>query len=149
MKLTEEWFQSVIDQAVDDVELVLLEEGGSKRQRILRLYIDHPTGVNHELCTRVSAAVEQALDESDAIDGAYSLEVSSPGIERPLRKLGHFEAQLGKNVYVKTKVPVEGAKVWQGRLVEVGPEEIVVEESGRQARIRLSDIGAAHLRYDF
>jgi ribosome maturation factor RimP len=149
VQLTEAWFQQIIDQAVEGVELVILEEAGSRRQKILRLYIDHPTGVTHELCARVSAAVSAALDESDAIEGAYVLEVSSPGIERPLRKRSHFEAQLGQNVYVKTKVPVEGSKVWQGTLLEVGADEIVVEEHGRVARIPLDEIGSAHLKYEF
>jgi len=149
VRLTEDWLQAIIDQTVDDVELVILEEAGSRRQRVLRLYIDHPGGVTHELCARVSAEVERALDESNAIEGPYTLEVSSPGIERPLRKRGHFEVQLGKTVYVKTKVPVEGGKVWQGKLVDVGLDEIVVEDAGRQVRIRLDDIGAAHLKYEF
>jgi ribosome maturation factor RimP len=149
VRLTEEWFQELIDREVEGVELVMLEEVGSRRQRVLRLYIDHPDGVTHDLCARVSSAAERALDELDVFEGSYMLEVSSPGIERPLRRRSHFEAQLGKAVYVKTKVPVEGRKVWQGRLVDVGQEEIVVEEEGRQATIRLDVIGAAHLKYDF
>ena len=79
----------------------------------------------------------------------YTLEVSSPGLERPLRKREHFEAQVGKKVYVKTRVPVDGTKVWQGRLVEVTPEAVLVEDGAKQARIPLSDISSAHLIYDF
>lgn len=147
--LTEDWFQQVIDREVEGVELVLLEEAGNRRQKILRLFIDHPGGVNHELCARVSAAVGQALDEVDAFEGAYTLEVSSPGIERPLRKRGHFEAQVGKKVYVKTQLPVEGSKVWQGILQEVTEDSVVVEEAGRVARIPLEAITSAHLVFEF
>lgn len=147
--LTEEWFQQVIDREVEGVELVLLEEAGNRRQKILRLYIDHATGVNHDLCARVSTAVGRALDEIDAFEGAYTLEVSSPGIERPLRKRGHFEAQIGKKVYVKTLLPVEGSKVWQGILHEVAEDSVVVEEAGRVARIPLEQITSAHLMYEF
>jgi ribosome maturation factor RimP len=147
--LTEEWFQRVIDQEVEDVELVLLEEAGNRRQKILRLYIDRPGGVTHELCARVSAAVGLALDEVDAFEGAYTLEVSSPGIERPLRKRSHFEAQIGKKVYVKTMAPVEGSKVWQGILHEVTEDSVVVEEAGRVARIPLEEITSAHLIFEF
>ena len=64
------------------------------------------------------------------MDGSYTLEVSSPGLERPLTKRSHFEAQVGKKVYVKTRLPVEGSKVWQGVLREVRDEEIVVEDGG-------------------
>ena len=149
MALTEEWFQQVFDREVEGVELVLLEEAGNRRQKILRLFIDHPGGVNHDLCARVSAAVGRALDEVDAYEGAYTLEVSSPGLERPLRKRSHFEAQVGKKVYVKTLVPVEGSKVWQGILREVTEDSVVVEEAGRQARIPLEEITGAHLVYEF
>ncbi|MFH0915543.1 MAG: ribosome maturation factor RimP [bacterium] len=149
MELTEAWFQQIVDQEIDGVELVILEEAGSRRQRILRLYVDHPDGVTHELCARISGAVARALDRVDASDGAYVLEVSSPGIERPLRKRSHFEAQVGKKVYVKTRVPVEGSKVWQGTLLEVGTDEIVVQEAGRTAKIPLGEIGSAHLIYEF
>ena len=149
LDLTEAWFQQIIDREVEGVELVMFEEAGSRRQRILRLYIDHPEGVTHDLCVRVSTAVGQALDEVGTIEGSYMFEVSSPGIERPLRKRSHFEAQLGKSVYVKTKTPIEGSKVWQGTLLEVGGDEIVVEEQGRVAKIPLSDIGSAHLKYEF
>ena len=149
MELTEAWFQRIIDEEVDGVELVLLEESGSRRRRIVRLYIDHPAGVTHELCARISGAVGRALDEADAFDGAYSLEVSSPGIERPLRKRAHFEAHTGKKVYVKTTVPVDGSKVWEGMLLEVGKDEIVLRGAGGDVRISLGEIGSARLIYDF
>jgi ribosome maturation factor RimP len=149
VEFTEAWFQRIIDDEVEGVELVMLEVAGNRRQRILRLYIDHPDGVTHDLCARVSGAVGVALDESDAIDGAYVLEVSSPGIERPLRKRAHFEAQLGKKVYVKTRALVEGRKVWQGTLLEVAAEELVVLDAGREVRIPLSEIVSAHLIYEF
>jgi ribosome maturation factor RimP len=149
VELTEAWVQQVIDREIEDVELVILEEAGSRRQKILRLYIDHPAGVTHDLCARVSGVVGRALDEADVFEGAYSLEVSSPGIERPLRKRSHFEAQLGKRVYVKTRVPVEGSKIWQGTLLEVGTDEIVVQEAGREATIPLGEVASAHLIYEF
>jgi ribosome maturation factor RimP len=149
MVLTETWLQQIIRRELDDVELVMLEQLGGKQHRTVRLYIDHPDGVTHELCGRVSDVVGRALDEVDAIGGPYALEVSSPGLERPLRKREHYEAQVGKKVNVKTRVPVEGSRVWQGKLTEVGAEEIVIEAEGRQVRIRLADITGAHLIYEF
>ena len=149
MALTEEWFQQVVDREVEDVELVVLEEAGNRRNKILRLYIDRPGGVNHDLCAKVSAAVGKALDEVDAFEGAYTLEVSSPGIERPLRRRSHFEAQIGKKVYIKTREPVDGSKVWQGLLLEVVGGAVVIEEAGREARIPLEEISSAHLMYEF
>jgi ribosome maturation factor RimP len=147
--LTEEWFQEVIDREVEGVELVLLEEAGNRRNKILRLYVDHPQGVNHDLCARVSAAVGRALDDANVVDGAYTLEVSSPGVERPLRKRSHFEAQIGKKVYVKTLLPIDGSKVWQGILLLVTDESVVVREGEREVLIPLEAIGSAHLMYEF
>jgi ribosome maturation factor RimP len=149
MALTETWVQEVIDREVEGVELVLLQQAGLGRQRVVRLYIDHAGGVTHELCGRVSEAVGRALDEVDAVGSSFTLEVSSPGLERPLRKREHFEAQLGKKVYVKAREAVEGSKVWRGRLVEVTSDVVLVEENGKQVRIQLSDISNAHLIYEF
>lgn len=147
--LSQTWLQQVIDSEVEGVELVLLEDGGGRRRRVVRLYIDHPSGVSHELCSRVSAAVGRALDEADVIDGPYVLEVSSPGLERPLVKRGHFLAQVGKKVHVKTKEPVQGGKVWRGTLLEVDEDDIVVEQRGRKVRIPLDLVASAHLIYEF
>ena len=149
MELTEAWVQDVIDRDIEGVEVVILEEVGNRRKKTVRLYIDHADGVTHDLCARVSAQVGRALEDAEAFDGAYTLEVSSPGIERPLRKRSHFEAQLGKRIYVKTRVPIEGSKVWQGVLLEVGAEEIVVQDAEHTARIPFGEIANAHLIYEF
>jgi ribosome maturation factor RimP len=122
VELTEEWFQQVIGREVEGAELVLLEEAGNRRQKILRLYIDHPAGVNHDLCARVSVAVGDALD---------------------------FEAQIGNKVYVKTRLPIEGSKVWQGLLMESSEDSVVVEEAGRLARIPFEEITSAHVIFEF
>jgi ribosome maturation factor RimP len=148
MVLTETWLQQIIRRELDDVELVLLEQSGGKQHRTVRLYIDHRDGVTHELCTRVSEVVGRALEEVDALSGPYTLEVSSPGVERPLRRPEHYEDQVGRTVYVKTRVLVEGRRVWQGRLAEAGAEEIVVEHEGQRVRIRLGDVTSAHLVYE-
>jgi ribosome maturation factor RimP len=149
MELSDAWFQEVIDRDGGDVELVMSQVAGSRRRRVVRLFIDHPEGVTHDLCARVSVVVGGALDEVEAIDGPYTLEVSSPGIDRPLRKRSHFEAQVGETVYVKTRVPIEGRKVWQGVLREVGLEDIEIEEAGESVRVPLGDISDAHLKYEF
>jgi ribosome maturation factor RimP len=149
MSLTEAWLQRVIDREVEGVELVMLEQVGRRQQKVVRLYIDHAGGVTHDLCGRVSEAVGKALDEEETFSGPYTLEVSSPGLERPLRKREHFEPQVGKKVYVKTRVPVAGAKVWQGRLAEVTPDAVLVEDGAKRVRIPLSDISGAHLMFEF
>lgn len=148
-KLTETWVQEVIDQNVESVELVALEESGSRRQRVVRLFIDHPQGVSHELCANVSSFMGAAIDEAGSMDGPYTLEVSSPGLERPLTKPAHFRAQLGKKVEVRTRVVVGGRSVWRGTLREVREGEIEIADAAKVGVIALSDIAAAHLVYEF
>jgi ribosome maturation factor RimP len=149
MKLTEKWVQEVIDQHVENVELVALEDAGNRRHRVVRLFIDHPTGVSHDLCARVSGFVGAALDESESADGSYTLEVSSPGLDRPLTKPAHFQAQLGRKVTVLTRTPVEGRSSWRGVLREVRDGEITLADGGDEVVIDLADVAKANLVYEF
>ncbi|GAB4246931.1 MAG: ribosome maturation factor RimP [Thermoleophilia bacterium] len=149
MKLTEDWVQEVLDRELGDVELVLLEQAGSARRRIVRLFVDHPEGVTHELCARVSGVVGRELDEAGFSEGPYTLEVSSPGVERPLRRRSHFEQQLGEQVLVKTYAPVEGRKSWQGLLQEVQDEAVVLEADGLSVAIEFENIAKANLVFEF
>lgn len=149
MKLSETWIQEVLDGMAASVELVDLEVAGNRRQRVVRLFVDHPDGVTHDLCAEVSRVVGEALDRIDWAEDPYRLEVSSPGLERPLRKPAHFHAQAGKKVYVKTFAPVAGRKVWRGALADVRDQSIVVREGGEEAEIRFDQIAHAHLVYEF
>ncbi len=149
MKLTETWVQQILDESGSNVELVALEDAGNRRHRVIRLYIDHPRGISHELCANVSGLVGAALDTGDVIDGPYTLEVSSPGLERPLTKPAHFEAQLGNKVNVRTAEPVGGRRTWRGVLREVRGDEIVVDDGAESAVIGLGQIARANLVYEF
>jgi len=149
MKLTEKWVQEVIDQHVQNVELVALEDAGNRRYRVVRLFIDHPAGVSHDLCAQVSGFVGVALDEAGSLDGPYTLEVSSPGLERALTKRAHFQAQLGRRVVVRTQTPVEGRSVWRGVLREVQDSEITLADGGIEVEIDLANITKANLVYEF
>lgn len=149
MKLTEPWVQQVIDSEFDDVELVALENAGNQRRRIVRLFVDRPGGVDHELLARVSQRVGVALDEARLAEGPYTLEVSSPGLDRPLTKPRHFAERVGEKVWVRTHAPVVGRKVWQGVLVQADETGIVVREGDEEARIAFDDVVKAHLVYEF
>ena len=149
MKLTESWVEDVIESQVDGVELIALEEAGSRKMKVLRLYVDHPDGVTHELCARVSAVVGEALDRAEWTESPYTLEVSSPGLDRPLRKPDHYRAQVGKKVYVKTFAPVAGRKVWRGVLLEVLDDAITVREGAEEATIAFDQVTQAHVIYEF
>ncbi|MCC6337539.1 MAG: ribosome maturation factor RimP [Myxococcales bacterium] len=120
---------------------------------ILRLYIDVPGDqVGVDECAIASRAVDRALDVEDFIPHEYSLEVSSPGLNRPLRKAKHFEQVKGKQVRVKTYGPLfePPRKNFVGTLTDVQPEAVVVEVDGAGPfTIPLKDIARANLEFDF
>ncbi len=141
-------------------ELVDVEYLREPRGWILRLYIDRADrdplskegGIGLEDCTRVSHAVETALDVDDVVAQAYSLEVSSPGINRPLRKPDHFRRVVGQRVRVKTFGPLgaPGRKSFTGTLQDVADDAVTVHvEGGSAFRIPFRDIAKANLELDF
>lgn len=99
-----------------DVEVLLVEVSGS----VLRLFIDSPEGVDLGVCERVSGALEAWRDR-------YALEVSSPGIDRPLTRPDHFRRYIGSQVRVRTKAPVAGRRRFTGRLQSADETSIGVE----------------------
>lgn len=100
-------------------EFVKTEVSGSKRSPVLRIFIDRIDGLSVEHCADVSRELEARLDELDLIPSKYVLEVSSPGLERDLTTLEHFERFRGKLVKVKTSSEINGTKYFVGPIVEV------------------------------
>ncbi|MDR1664054.1 MAG: ribosome maturation factor RimP [Clostridiales bacterium] len=122
--------QAAEAQGVTLYDLEYVKEGGD---RILRLYIDKEGGVDINDCERVSHGAEAALDARDPIPEAYLLEVSSPGIERRLRKDWHFERYTGERVTVKLFKPAEdNRKKFKGILKGLRDGAVVIEEDGRE-----------------
>ena len=115
-------------------DLVAVEWVGGRRGPILRLSIDAPGGVNAEDCARVSDAVSPLLDAADPIEVPYHLEVSSPGIDRPIRTLNAVERFSGQRVTLTTHDAIDGRRNWEGDLL--GPR-------GNEAGIRTED-GVEH-----
>src|SRR6185503_19232258 len=115
---------------------------------LLRLYIDSPGGITVDDCERVSRAVSDTLDSADPIPSQYTLEVSSPGLDRVLRTREHFERFAGERVKLEMMQPIEGRKRFAGRLLGVGESEITLElESGRIS-LPIEDIHRARLAPD-
>ena len=112
---------------------------------LLRLYIDSPAGVTIEDCERVSRAVSAKLDADDPIAGEYTLEVSSPGLDRVLRTREHFVRFVGAPVRVETTAPIDGRKRFSGRLAKVEADEIEIELDDRTVTIALSKVHKARL----
>lgn len=115
-EITEELLQPILTEF--NLELVDVEFVKEGKDWFLRIYIDSDNGVDIEVCGKVSEKLSESLDEIDPIQYPYFLEVSSPGVERPLKKQEDFQKAVGKNVFVKTYEPFEGAKEFEGELLE-------------------------------
>ncbi|CAM4538320.1 ribosome maturation factor RimP [Myxococcus xanthus] len=139
--------------AGEGLELVDLEFLREREGWVLRLFIDKPGGrVGLDECTQVSRAVDPSLDVEDFIPHEYNLEVSSPGVDRPLRKPTHFERVKGQQVKVKTFGPVgePPRKNFTGTLTEVAGDGISVEVEGAGTfHILFKDIAKANLEFQF
>ncbi len=118
-----------------DVEVLLAEQVGTER---VRLFIDHPDGVDLELCERVTGHLRDLLEE-------YGLEVSSPGPDRPLAKPEHFRRYLGRRIRVRTRTRIDGAKSFSGELVEAADDAVSVAADAGIVRIRFADIHKSNL----
>ncbi len=131
------------------LELVHAEVAGAGRSPIVRVYIDKPGGVTHEDCSEVSTHVGTVLDVEDFIPGTYTLEVSSPGLERGLYGLGDFERFAGRLAKMKTRGAVGGQRNFRGRIEGVEGEEIIFEDrtTGR-VRVPVSEVAKANLEID-
>jgi ribosome maturation factor RimP len=115
---------------------------------LLRLYIDAAAGIAVDDCERVSRAVSDVLDESDPVPGHYTLEVSSPGLERPLRTAEQFGRFAGETVFVEMAQAVDQRRRFKGRLLAVEGDAVVLEVEGRRHVLPVSGIRKAHLAPD-
>lgn len=109
----------------------------------LRITIDKDEGISIEDCEKVNNAIDNPLDEADIIKDSYMLEVSSPGIERVLRKPWHFEKQLGNNVCVKLFKSINKQKEFIGTLIEYDEQRLKLEIDGKIEEFDIKDIAVA------
>jgi len=115
------------------LELVHAEAAGPEGKPILRIFIDKPEGVTHEDCAEITLHLGTVLDVEDFIHTPYTLEVSSPGLERGLYKVQDFERFAGRQAKVKVRQPIKGQRNFRGQIVGVEGEVVVFEDktSGR------------------
>lgn len=142
----------LLESVVEDLgfELWHLELEGAGGNRLLRLYIDAPEGIVVEDCERVSREVGAALDVADPLPGAYRLEVSSPGLDRPLVKPAHFRRFLGKNAKVTLYAPIEGRRRFTGVLRDLDDESVRLEyDDGCTVALPYTAIAKARLVPEF
>ena len=125
----------VAEQAAIDhgVELVHAEVAGPEGHPVVRVFIDKPGGVTHEDCSEVSTQIGTVLDVEDFIHAAYTLEVSSPGLERGLYKLADFERFAGAAAKLRTRVAINNQRNFRGRIIGTENDQVIFEDltSGR------------------
>src|SRR6476646_2213019 len=131
------------------LELVHAEFAGPENKPIVRVFIDKPQGVTHDDCAKVSLHLGTILDVEDFIHASYTLEVSSPGLERGLYKRADFERFAGSNAKMKTRQPIDGQRNFRGRLVGVEGNDVLFEDrTSGLVRVPLDLITKANLEVD-
>ncbi len=134
--------QALVQSTVSELGYELIDVEFQKEQTdwILTLYIDSPNGVTVDDCEQVSRAVEPLLDEADPITQSYFLSVSSPGIDRPLKKERDFERSLNKEIVVKLYAPQDKKKEFIGTLLRFDADAFtIVEKNGKERTILKKD----------
>ena len=129
-------FADRVGAAMPDVEVLAVELRGPEQ---LTVYLDRPTGVDIALCEEVTGVLREYLDR-------YGLEVSSPGIERPLRTRDHFARQVGRKVALRTEHDLDGRRRFRGQVAEAGAETVTLETpSGEHVAVPYGEIVRGNL----
>jgi ribosome maturation factor RimP len=130
-------------------ELVHAEVAGPENKPIVRIFIDKPNGVTHQDCSEVSLHVGTVLDVEDFIHASYTLEVSSPGLERGLYKRADYERFAGSPARLRTRRPLNGQRNFRGQLLGIEGEDVLFEDrtSGR-VKLPFDSIAKANLEMD-
>jgi ribosome maturation factor RimP len=143
-----------IAQRVGDpegIEIVDVQLLGAGRGRVLRIFIDRPQGVSHADCEFISQQVGTILDVEDVIPGdSYTLEVSSPGLERKLSREKDFERFVGQKAKIVLREPVENQRRWEGKLAGFSEGIVALEPSaGKVIRFPLTQVEKANLKFEW
>ena len=136
-----------VGMEVVDIEL---KHEGSRGGRVLRVYLDKEGGPAMADLSKVSRSLSDLLDENDdVVEGAYSLEVSSPGVNRPLKRPEHFSRFVGKRVRVRTREAIDGRRAFLGNLSAVTAQCIAINQDGRSWEIPFSIIEKSNYEHDW
>jgi ribosome maturation factor RimP len=126
---------ATVEERLPDVEVLAAELSGPER---LTVYIDHPGGVDHALCEQVTDVLRSYLNH-------YTLDVSSPGLERPLRTPAHFGGVLGRRAAVRTSTEIAGRKRFRGEVVAADEREVTLATGGGRVAIPYEAIARGNL----
>lgn len=142
-----ELLEALLPMAAESgVEIVSLEVVGARKAPTIRVYIDTPHGVSFDELASAQEWINSIMDELDPFPGAYTLEVSSPGIDRPLRTLEHFQRFAGETAVLILSQPLNGRAKWTGKLAGTDGEDVLLDVDGVTEHIAYRDIKKAHLK---
>ena len=130
-------------------DLIEIEHFPNPKHGVLRLFIDREGGVTIDDCADVSRQISALIDVEDPIRGQFNLEVSSPGLDRPLRRLKDFQRFTGSLVKLKTVMPLEGQRNFKGRLLEANEEVLVIETDTEEISLPMNAIEKARIVPEF
>lgn len=134
----------------EGIELIEIQYNPRGGRSTLRLFIDKDGGVSIEDCERISREVEAYLDVEDIIPGSYTLEVSSPGLDRPLRRIEDYRRNIGKLIRLSTSSPIMNQRFFKGRIAGLKEESVRLSlERGKEVSIPFSEISKANLEIEF
>lgn len=128
------------------VEVAFGREGG---RRVLRVTVDRDGGVDLDTIAEASERISRRLDVEEFDPGPYELQVSSPGVERPLKDAADFARSIGERVRVRTTGPVDGARTHTGTLVAAGDREVTIDTGGGRRAVAYEDIASARTVFDW
>lgn len=133
------------------IEIASVEMRGGGKARLLRVYIDKTGGVTHGDCELVSERLGKLLDEEDVVPGdSYTLEVSSPGVERSLSKPRDFERVIGQKIRLAVREPINGQTRFEGKLAQFANQTLELEiAAGERLRIPLQQVQKAKLKFEW
>lgn len=118
----------------------------AKHSALLRLFIDSEQGITLDDCTEVSRQVSALMDVEDPIQVPYTLEVSSPGVDRPLFEADHYARYVGEQVRVRTQWPIDGQRNFAGVIVSADADSVTLDVDGREVRLPLEAIARGRLK---
>jgi ribosome maturation factor RimP len=152
MGIDRDRLRQVVQEAVEGLgyELVELELKGGGKNSVLRLFVDKPEGISHQDCALISGQVGTVLDVEDLIPFSYTLEVSSPGLDRKLIKDSDYTRFQGKKAKIQTRIPLQHQKAFKGRLGGLQDGKILLELSnGTTLQIPLDVVEEGRLEFDW
>lgn len=132
--------------ATEGIEIVTVQVVGAKKAPTIRVFIDTPEGVSFDQLAKSQAWINEIMDAIDPFPGAYTLEVSSPGIDRPLRTPEHFAWFAGQVAVVEMGHPLDGRSNFTGKIVSADDTCVVMEIDGEQISLPMDDMKRAHLK---